>query len=199
MNVRLFSLALSMAGAALFLFAAPAAAQWTLMGGESRIGFVSVKAGDVAESHYFRKMNGAVAADGAAEIRIALDSVETNIDIRNERMRAFLFETDTHPEAVIAATVDLGAFSDLPVGGRENAAFAGELTLHGVTAPVETTVTVTRIGENRVLVETADPFILYTDFFDLGAGVEKLREIAGLPSIVPSSPVAASLVFEREE
>ena len=183
--------------AAFAALTAPAAAQWTLLADQSRIGFVSVKAGEVAESHYFRDMEGSVSSSGAAEIRIPLDSVETNIDIRNERMREFLFETDAHPQAVLTATVDLDAFDGLKTGERKPADFTGELTLHGIAEPIDATLIVTRISRTRVLVETADPVILYTDFFNFGAGIEKLRELASLPSITPSAPVAASLVFER--
>ena len=188
--------ALSAAAASLFL-AFPAAAQWSLSADESRIGFVSVKAGAFAESHSFTEVQGAISEDGAAEIVISLDSVETNIDIRNERMREFLFETETHPTAAVAATIDLDALSDLAPGARESVIFSGEVTLHGATAPFETTLTVTRLSDDRVLVETTDPVILYADEFDLTAGVDKLRELAGLPSITPAVPVTASLVFEK--
>lgn len=194
MNIR----ALFIAAVSLFL-AFPAAAQWALSSEESRIGFISVKAGAFAESHFFKEAQGAVSEDGAAEIVISLDSVETNIDIRNERMREFLFETETHPTAMVTAEIDLDAFSDLALGERESVAFSGEVMLHGATAPFETTLTVTRLTGERVLVETTDPVILYADEFGLTAGVDKLRELAGLPSITPAVPVSASLVFERED
>ncbi|MEO1251410.1 MAG: YceI family protein [Pseudomonadota bacterium] len=182
--------------AATLISIAPAAAEWALLPAESRIGFISVKAGEVAESNYFRELQGSVGASGDAEIVIPLDSVETNIDIRNERMRKYLFETDKHPTAAITATIDLDGLSNLGSGARENLDFAGELSLHGATTPIETTLTVTRIDENRVLVETTDPVILYANDFNLIAGVNKLMELAGLPSITPAVPVAASLVFE---
>lgn len=190
--------ALCIAAACLFL-SLPAAAQWTLSADESRIGFISVKAGAFAESHSFKEVQGSVSEDGAAEIMISLDSVETNIDIRNERMREFLFETEKHPAATVAATIDLDAFSSLAPGARDSVAFSGEVTLHGATAPFETTLTVTRLSDARVLVETTDPIILYADEFNLTAGVDKLRQLAGLPSITPAVPVTASLVFERDE
>lgn len=195
MSIRL---SFAVLAAALFL-AFPAAAQWALSPDESRIGFVSVKAGDFPESHYFREIQGTVSQSGEAEIVIPLDSVETNIDIRNERMREFLFETDTYPTAIIAASIDLDALNMMDVGARKSVDFAGELTLHGATAPIETTLTLTRIAETRVLVETTDPVILYADQFKLSAGIEKLMELASLPSITTAVPVAISLVFEREE
>ncbi|MEO1242149.1 MAG: YceI family protein [Pseudomonadota bacterium] len=195
MNTRL---SFAVLASTLFL-AFPAAAQWALSPDESRIGFVSVKAGDFPESHYFGEMQGTVSQTGEAEITISLDSVETNIDIRNERMREFLFETDKFPTATIAAAIDLDALNTMQVGARKSVDFTGELTLHGASAPVETTLTLTRIAETRVLVETTDPVILYADQFELSAGIKKLMELASLPSITPAVPVAVSLVFEREK
>ncbi len=184
--------------AATLFLAFPAAAQWALSPDESRIGFISVKAGDFPESHYFREMQGTVSQAGVAEISISLDSVETNIDIRNERMREFLFETDTYPTATITAAIDLDALNMMDIGARKSVDFSGELTLHGASAPVKTTLTLTRIAEARVLVETTDPVILYADQFELSAGIQKLMELASLPSITPAVPVEVSLVFERE-
>jgi len=189
--------ALLAAAASLFL-AFPAAAEWTLSSEESRIEFISVKAAAFAESNSFKEMHGVVSEEGEAQIVIPLDSVETNIDIRNERMREFLFETDEHPTAMVSATIDLDALSDLEAGARQNVEFSGEITLHGATAPFETTLTVTRLSDARVLVETTDPVILYADEFDLMAGIDKLMELAGLPSITPAVPVSASLVFEKQ-
>ncbi len=185
--------------AATLLFAFPAAAQWELSSDESRIGFVSVKAGEIPESHHFKQLQGSVDASGEAEITIALDSIETYIDIRNERMREFLFETDEYPTANVAATIDMDALNDLKTGARGSVDFAGELTLRGESVPFETTLTVTRIADNRVLVETTDPVILYADFFEMTPGINKLAELASLPSITSAVPVAASLVFERRE
>ncbi|MHA7873168.1 MAG: YceI family protein, partial [Hyphococcus sp.] len=152
-----------------------------------------------AESHYFREVSGSVSASGATQIVIPLDSVETNIDIRNERMREFLFETEQYPTATVAAAVDLEAMDDLEPGERKPVDFAGELTLHGASVPFETTLTVTRLSATRALVETTDPVILYADQYNLLAGVKKLMALAGLPSITPAVPVTASLVFERKE
>ena len=181
-----------------FSAAAPSAnAEWKLSSDESRINFVSVKAETVSEAHYFKSLEGRVNDGGEAQIIIPLDDVETSIDIRNERMRDYLFETEKFPAAEIVATIDVNALETLANGARMNVDFKGSLNLHGVSEPIETTLTVTRLTENRALIETSAPIILYADQFSLSAGIEKLKELAGLPSITPSVPVTASLVFER--
>ncbi len=177
--------------------ASPASA-WALDAAASRISFVSVKAGEIAEVHRFKEIAGKVSADGAAEIVIPLDSVETNIDIRNERMREILFETGDFPSATISAAIDMDAFADLAPGARAEAPTTLSVDLHGATMDLDADLFVTRISDKRVSVETAAPIIIDAALFGLADGVEALREVASLPSIAPLAPVTASLVFEAE-
>lgn len=176
--------------------AVPASATWTLDGAASRIGFSSIKAGEIIETHIFPGLTGSVAPDGSATIEIALDTVDTKIDIRNERMREMLFETGTYPTATIAATVDTSAYADLAVGARTEAEIDATLDLHGVKASVFADAFVTRISDTRVEVSSAEPVVVYVDEFNLTDGIEALRSVAGLPSITPASPVTFTLIFE---
>lgn len=177
--------------------AATVASNWSLSPAQSRIAFASVKAERVGEGHRFKAMTGSVDPNGAFTLVIPLDSVETNIDVRNERMREFLFETVTFPNAQLTGQVDVSAFQTLAPGSRSEALLEGELNLHGVAAPIEARVLVTRLGDNKIAVETIEPVLIETGAFGLDAGVEKLRELAGLPAISPVVPVTANLVFER--
>ena len=174
-----------------------AGTDWTLVGEESRIAFVSVKAAEVAETHSFTGLTGSITTEGAATLAIDLNSVNTRIDIRDERMRELFFETSVFPTASLAAAVDLSSLSQLEIAEREPATIDFELNLHGVVADFTAEVFVTRIGLNRVLVETAQPVLLHTEDFDLGPGLRQLTEIASLPSISPAVPVTASLLFQR--
>ncbi|MEM9168687.1 MAG: YceI family protein [Pseudomonadota bacterium] len=177
---------------------APAAAStWTLASGESRLSFVSTKAGEIAETHYFRDIAGAVSPSGEAVLEVALDSVETAIDIRNERMRAMLFETETHPVATVSVDAPLEEFDALAVGERVRRSATVSLSLHGVSADIDGDLFVTRIADDRVLVETAAPVVVNAGDFALTDGVAALMEIAALPSISPAVPTTASLVFVR--
>ncbi len=170
---------------------------WRLDAADSRISFVSIKAGDAAENHYFREIDGRVGTDGAAEIRINLDSVETRVDIRNERMREILFETGAHPTAEILARIDLAELQGLADGERLSRTIELTLSVHGVEATTPANVFVSRLGEDRVSVETVEPVLILADDFGLAEGRDKLRELAGLPAISAAVPVTASLVFER--
>lgn len=171
--------------------------RWRLAAEDSRISFVSIKAGDFAENHYFETISGEVASDGAAKIEIALESVETKLDIRNERMRDILFEVASYPTATVTAQVALDAFETLSVGARQPHMIDLTLTLHGVDIEAPANVFVTRLGEDRVSVETVEPVLLHAEDFGFGAALDELKEIAGLTSISRAVPVTASLIFER--
>ena len=77
----------------------------------SSLYFVSAKNSHVVETHTFTALSGAISEEGVATLRITLDSVESGIAIRNERMRNMLFETLTFSEAVVSLPVDLDALA----------------------------------------------------------------------------------------
>jgi polyisoprenoid-binding protein YceI len=176
--------------------AASGTSSWSLVPAGSRVSFVSVKAGQIAEVHHFTDLSGTVAADGTATLTIPLDSVETGIPVRNERMRQFLFQTGLHPKATLTTKIDLGPLAALAPGQQTRIPISGNLSLHGVTAPVETTVTVTRAGGSRVVVASLDPVVVNADSFGLGAGVAELMKLAKLDSITTDVPVSFQLTFQ---
>jgi hypothetical protein len=71
--------------------AAPAWAEWQVAD-NSDIQFVSIKNNTIGEVSHFDMISGTVGDQGAVEVRVALDSVETNIGIRNDRMKKMLIE-----------------------------------------------------------------------------------------------------------
>ena len=172
---------------------------WELDEAASRLGFASVKVGEIIEVHSFGELVGVVTPEGEASIGITLDGVETGIDIRNERMREMLFETDQYPTATIEAAIDAETYARLNVGERLQSEIEGTLSLHGVEAPVFAIVSVTRIGPHQIEVASAEPVILNVEDYNLSAGLDALREIANLPAITQSSPVTFSFVFTAQE
>lgn len=170
---------------------------WTVNSADSHFSFVSVKAGTIAEAHSFSGLMGNVLSDGAAKIEIPLTSVETGIDLRNERMRDFLFQTDTFPTATVTTKLDPSLFRALGIGDSTTVPVAATLKLHGEESEIDTDLVVTRIAADKVLVETPKPIIVNADDFGLGGGVEKLRELANLPAITPAVPVSFSIAFTR--
>ncbi len=169
---------------------------WSLDGAASKIAFASIKVDELIETHYFPGLSGEISESGETVITIPLAEVETKIDLRNERMQSMFFETETYPEAEIRVTVDKADYADLAIGERLETEVEGTLSLHGVDSYVYANVFVTRIADMRVEVSTSEPVVVHVADFNLEAGLEALREVAGLTSITPAVPVTFSLVFD---
>lgn len=170
---------------------------WTLDPAGSRLSYVSIKAGEVAEANSLDALSGTVAADGTASLDIDLASVNTGVDIRNERMRDIFFGVAEFPTATVTAKLDPVAFAGLTVGQSLTRPLKATVTIKGAPADVETEVLVTRVTENRVTVVPTAPVIVSTDMFGLTDELGELRALAQLPSITPAVPVTFTLAFTR--
>jgi len=173
-----------------------AQAHWSLDNDESQLSFVTVKADNVAEAHTFETLTGSIDDDGSIEISIELASVNTMIDIRNERMRTMLFDTAMFPNATISAKVDLDAIIAMAPGTSDTQSIEFSLELHGASNSYTTDVMITR-STHGVIATTLKPVIVSADTFALADGVESLREIAGLTRISKAVPVSFTVVFEQ--
>lgn len=171
---------------------------WVLDNERSTIAFTTVKASQIAEVHGFDTLSGSVGADGAASVDIDLASVNTNIDIRNERMRDILFQVADFPQAQVSVTLDPAEFAALSVGESLTTTVEATLDLHAASNTMPAELVVTRIGDDLVKVETAQPLVVAAGSYGLGEGLEELATIANLDSITPQVPVSASLVFTRQ-
>lgn len=173
------------------------AATWTLDDTMSFLSFASIKAYDIGEVHTFGDLSGTVAEDGAVEVAIDLGSVNTGIDIRNERMREVLFNVGQFPVARIAATVPLNNLEEMAVGDSAVRDVTARLSMGGETNDLSTPLMITRLGEGRVMVQPLQLLMVQADDYALGEGVRKLREIAGLEHISHAVPATFTLFFDR--
>lgn len=181
--------------AVLFL-ASSAAAHWELDNNSSTLSFVTVKADHVGEVHTFDQLSGDINDDGSVQITIELASVNTLIDIRNERMQNMLFETNLFPQATISGEIDLDAVAEMDAGVSQAISVDFDLAIHGESSSYTADILVTRT-ESGVLASTVKPIIVMADTHGLVSGVEALREVAGLPSISRAVPVSFNVVFEQ--
>ena len=178
------------------LASAQAAAQWTLSADDSSLSFISVKAEHIAEVHSFARLSGEIDNGGEAVVSIDLTSVQTGIDIRNERMQSMLFNTDMYPRAQVSADVDAAALSSMAVGESAVLEVPLVINLHGEVLTLSAPLRVSHV-QDGLRVDTLAPIIVKADAFALVDGIESLREIAGLPSISRSVPVSFSLLFSQ--
>ena len=183
----------------LFLISAAASADvgWMLDPAESRVSFVSVKQGATGEVHHFNGLEGAVSDQGTVSLSIDTASVETGVDVWNERMVDYLFQSAVFPTATLSMKIDMDDLSEMEVGETRQLSVTGSLSLVGQSGNVEAELLVSRIAENKVLVATLQPVVVQAEAFDLIAGIDTLRELAELSSISAAVPVSAVLVFQK--
>ncbi|WP_295451355.1 YceI family protein [uncultured Thiodictyon sp.] len=178
--------------------AAPAWADWTLDPTRSHLAFVSIKAKDVAEVHTFNEIKGRITPDGKADIALMLDSVETLVPIRNQRMREMLFDTADYKDALFTAKIDPERIKAMAVGEIADITAEGTLSLHGQTQPVTLVVQAAKVANNTLMVASVKPVVVDAAKFGMTEGVEKLREVAGLAAISNAVPVSFVLTFVDE-
>jgi len=173
----------------------PFAGGWRLDSDASELRFLTIKNGDTAEANRFTTISGLVTAQGKAQLRVLLDSVDTGIDLRNVRLRFMLFETFLHPEAIITAQLDAARLSNLPTERHKEFDLNYALSLHGMTQSGSARVAVTLLAEDRVQVASVLPIPVSATRFGMAQGIAKLEEAAEV-SVVPVGVVSFSLVFE---
>ena len=105
------------------------AGSWSLDPSVSNISFGSIKNDYIGESHSFGDISGSVNHDGVVKINVGLGSVQTNIDIRDERMVEHVFASA--PDATITAAIDMSAMEKLEVGSSRTMETTGQLAFLG--------------------------------------------------------------------
>ncbi|MAW28145.1 MAG: hypothetical protein CMP98_05050 [Gammaproteobacteria bacterium] len=170
---------------------------WQLQTEYSSLSFTSVKNSAITESHHFPGLTGFVASSGSSEITIDLGSIETGIPIRNQRMQKLLFDIDEYPYAIFSSNIDMSEISQLQTGQSMRLSLRGNLDLHGQTGNLTIPIQVTRSSHTVFVISTTRPIVISADQFELGAGIEALKDIAGLAHITPTVPVSFTLVFEE--
>ena len=180
---------------AVLVSAGPAWAEWQVAEA-SRIQFVSIKNNAIGEISRFERISGTVDDQGAVELRVALDSVETNIGIRNERMKEMLFEVGLYPEAVITAQLDKDAMAALVSNRLAMMPVILQIDLHGqvVSKEAKLTVAATDTGFSAT---SSEPILLNAAEFGLEDGVAALQSVAGLDAISRVIPVTVSFNFAK--
>ena len=171
---------------------------WTMNAETSSLRFQSVKNEVTVESSTFGTYTGTIDENGEATVRILMDSVDTNVDLRNVRMRFLFFETFQYPEATITMKLDPADLADLAEVRRKVMVAPYTIDLHGVTAEREAEIAVTLLDDNTVSVTSATPISLPAADFNLDGGIAKLEDAAKV-DIIPSATVTFDFTFNRAE
>jgi len=183
-------------GVTMLSCAFPALAQWELDNAHSSIYFISIKNDAVAETHHFGGLVGYIGEDGQVSLTIDLNSAETMIPIRNERLREMLFDTATFPTATVSAKVDPAILDEVGKGATITTEVPVTLSLHGLEQTISAPLTVFSDGASMRAM-TSQPLIIKAGDFGLDGGIEALREVAGLKAISTAVPVSLNLSFKE--
>jgi hypothetical protein len=191
LKLFLFSLALSFTQASFGAAHAKKAMDgMTLDNALSTLSFVSIKNGAVGEVHTIDKLSGSLSDAGDLMVTLDLSSVNTKIDIRNERMQKYLFETGKNPTATVSAKI--GKVAD----GVSRVKGAVELNLHGVKKNIDFEA-ITVMSDGKLVVSSIKPIIIKASDYGMEGGVAMLQKLAKLPSIATAVPVSFVLTFSK--
>lgn len=174
-------------------------APWRIVTSKSHISFTGTKNGDVPETHFFKSFSGVATQHDSASIEIDLSSVDSGIEVRDERLKKEFFDVPQFAVATLEATIRSKDWSNLTLGVRRDVIVPAKFNLHGVDKELELSLTVTRFSPDHVLVETGKPVLININDYGLTKELAALRKLAGLSDISPIVPVSASLVFSHQK
>ncbi len=168
---------------------------WELNSAASKLSFDSSKNTTIQETHLFRQLTGSVKQSGDIVVQVDLMSVDTNIPIRDERMRAVLFKMA--PSAQVLAKVDMALVTALAPGQKLALEVSGRLSLNGKMSSLPLFVELQRLSDQSLQVSTGGSL----DVAEYGylPGIEALRQIAGLQTISTRVPYQLKLLFDKAE
>ena len=172
-------------------------AGWTIDPSHSHLSYISIKNGVIAESNYFKKLSGKIDDAGNVDVAIDMSSVETNIELRNNRVKEHLFHTAEFPVAHVRSHVDSKALDAMAVGSTEEMPIALTINAIGHSKTVNVVAIVSRLSESEFMVTNKDIIMINAQDFDTSGGLAKLKELAKLSTIETMVPATFQLFIEK--
>ncbi len=173
------------------------AGQWKLNNQASTVNFITTKNSSKTEVQTFKKIQGKISGTQVT-LSVDLNSVDTGIEIRDERLRTLFFNTAKFPVATVAIVLKKSDLAHLKPGQRKILKRDADITLLDTTQTVAVELQVIALAKNELLVVSEQPIIVDLKSFYLLKGVNALREIAKLQSINAAIPVTFSLLFSHQ-
>lgn len=170
------------------------AMQYQLDNDLSQLSFVTIKKENIAEVSRFERLQGKLAADNILTVNVPVSSVNTGIQIRDERIQQFLFDSAKYPEISVVADLSKAlaqVTNKLPFKADVDA----EVSLHGMTQTLSFPVLITPLADGGWQINSRQAVIIQAQQFGLVAGINKLRALANLSSISTAVPVTFVLVL----
>jgi len=164
---------------------------WQLNTDLSSLSFVTTKNKTVSEQHSLKFKQGFLHEQRVFNAKIDLNTVNTLIPIRDQRLRDILFETDQYPTASIHALIP----RHLDLNANQNATLPFKLNLHGMEKSFEAEVVIQMVNK-QLVVTNYNPIQVNAKDFALDDAINKLTKIANLQGINYEVTVDFKLTFE---
>ncbi|SAK51519.1 YceI-like domain protein [Caballeronia temeraria] len=179
-------------------------AAWRVDSGQSTFSFTTTKAAKpgaaaIEEVQTFRQIDGSVGDDGKLVFDVELASVETNIGLRNDRLKDMLFKVADHPRAVFTGTVDMRRVRALRAGESADMDVSGQLAVSGETRPITASVRVVRLANGALSVGTRVPVVVNLKDYGLQDEVEALRVLMNLDVLSSAAPVSFTVMLKPQK
>ena len=172
-------------------------AAWIINPSNSIIQFDSTKVlktgKKITESNTLSSVKGNIDQQGRFDIDIDLDSLETNIPIRNERVKKYLFHTERQRYAKIRGELsskNLRLLNSFDVESTTTQSFT--LNINGVQLPITGEFVFNHMGD-KTSIRSSKPIILSIQDLHAESGLYKLIRLAGLDTISFEVPVKVNL------
>lgn len=181
---------------ALSISASAWAASYQLNTEQSSIYFSSVKNDTLIEEHTFKDISGEMDNKGNAVLSIDLSSVDTHIDIRDERMRDLFFQVKDYPQATATVAVDKMLRKQLKPGFNEVKTLPVTLDFRGKQKTYQQALRISVLKDKSIQVTTVKPLYISVADYSLNAGLKQLLDLAKLNTILPVVPVSVDLTYQ---
>ena len=180
-------------------------ADWALDKQQSLLTYLSSKIvggshAAVFENNTFQEIEGSLSDQGQANLVINMDSVNTAVSIRDERIKEHVFQVSQYPQANIALNLPSSVWpiKKMAYNQPQIHTVPANLTMVGKTDQLTAKVMVTRVSQDQILVQTMQPVLLDAKTYGMAKGFETLKNIVGLFNIPTIIPVNFTLVFNRQ-
>ncbi len=179
------------------LVSSTAIADWQLNNAESDFSFSSIKKDKVIETHRFQHFSSSINDQGEAKLTLDLTSIDSGIEIRDQRMKDLLFETSKYSTSTFLAQLDMKHLGSQKIGDVTRQKVTGVLNLHGIEKEVSADVNIIKLSDSKMIVSSLSPISIQASDFSLDGGITTLKDIAKLPSISFSVPVSFHLTYTK--
>lgn len=200
MSKALLTKAVITLGAIFVLQSSPSLAsegkEWTIDNETSHLHFVSVKNNTIGEVSTFETLKGHLSGNGQFALEILLDSVNTGIEIRDQRMKEHLFDSKTNVAFIVNGSFDLAKIEDQKAGNSSQHTLEATIQLGSDTVDIKAPVTIQTLADHQLRVTSVSPVVISTSSLKLDVGVDKLKSLAGLRSIDRVVPVTFDLYLK---